>query len=169
MSEKDTLFSSKAKHGGIFSFKDFYQFCYDWLTEETGLHIQESKYEEKITGDSKEIEIEWEGSNKLTDYFQFDMKVSFTIRGLKEVEITQDGKKIKTNQGSVTVKIKGILVRDHQGKFESSGSQKFMRAIYEKWVIPSRIDEYGGKVIGDCDEFLGEVKSYLALEGQSRH
>ena len=44
-----------------------------------------------------------------------------------------------------------------------------MRAIYEKWVIPSRIDEYGGKVIGDCDEFLGEVKSYLALEGQSRH
>jgi len=169
MSEKDTLFSSKAKHGGIFSFKDFYKFCYDWLTEETGLNIQESKYEEKISGDSKELEIEWDGSTKLTDYFKFNLKVAFAVRNLKEVEITQDGKKIKTNQGTVTVKVKGILERDWQGKFESSGSQKFMRAVYEKWVIPSRIDQFEEKVIGDCDEFLGEVKSYLSLEGQTRH
>ena len=112
MSEKETIFSSKAKHKGVFTFKDFYKFCYDWLTEEAGLYIAEGKYEEKISGDSKNIEVEWEGSTKLTDYFQFIMKVSFTVQDLKEVEIVQDGKKVKTNQGSVKIAVKGILERD---------------------------------------------------------
>lgn len=169
MSEKETIFSSQLKYGGIFSFADFYKFCYDWLTEETGLFVQESKYVEKIKGDMKEVDVEWEGFTRLTDYFKFNMKVEFKILAMKEVEITQDGKKIKTNQGQLALKVKGILERDWQGKFEDSGFQKFIRAIYEKWVIPSRIDQFEGKVVGDSDEFLGQAKAWLSLEGKERH
>jgi len=38
------------------SFKDLYQFCYDWLSQETGLVISEKKYSEKISGDSKRVD-----------------------------------------------------------------------------------------------------------------
>ena len=69
MVEKETIFSSSIKYTGIFSFKDFYKFCYDWLTEDTNLDISEDQYKEKLTGDSKEIIIKWTGSRKLTDYF----------------------------------------------------------------------------------------------------
>ena len=55
MPEKDTIFSSNIKYSGVFGFQGFYQFCYEWLTEETGLDIMEDKYEEKIKGDKKEI------------------------------------------------------------------------------------------------------------------
>ena len=55
MSEKETIFSSKAKHKGVFTFKDFYKFCYDWLTEETGLYIAEGKYEEKVENRWKKL------------------------------------------------------------------------------------------------------------------
>ena len=57
MAEKDIIFSSKIKYGGIFSFKDFYRFCYDWLVDETGLGVVEEKYAEKLEGDAKMIEI----------------------------------------------------------------------------------------------------------------
>ncbi len=169
MSEKEVLFSSKIKHKGIFTFASFYKFCYDWLVEETQLLMQETKYVEKITGDTKELDVEWEGFRKLTDYFRFDIKIVYQVLGLKQIEIVKDGKKIKTNEGQVEMKVKGTLVRDYQGKFETTGFQKFLRSIYEKWVIPSRIDQFEGRVIGDCDEFLGQAKAWLALEGKERH
>jgi hypothetical protein len=85
---------------------------------------------------------------------------------LKKVEIQKGDKKINTEEGEVKVKVTGTLIRDYQGKFDQSGFLKFLRAIYEKWVIPSRIDQFEDKVIGDCDEFLSQAKAYLDLEGK---
>ncbi|MFA5953377.1 MAG: hypothetical protein WC812_02175 [Candidatus Pacearchaeota archaeon] len=166
MAEKQDIYSSKVKYDGVFSFKDFYKFCYEWLSQETGLDLVESKYSEKIKGNSKDIDVEWEGSKKYTDYFKIDVKVKFRILGLVDVEMNQDGVKLKSNKGSVEVSIKGILVRDYDGKFETTAYRKFLRAIYEKWVITDRISTFEGKVATACDEFLGQAKAYLDLEGR---
>ncbi len=166
MPEEDTVFSSKIKFKGIFSFKELYLFCYDWLTEETNLLIEEKKYSEKITEDAKEIKIKWEGIRKLTDYFKLKAKIEFHILGLTEVEIQNGDAKLKTNKGEVELKIKGILVKDYEGKFQRTATKKFMRSIYEKWVIPARIDEFEDDIISKCDEFLNQTKAFLDLEGK---
>ncbi|MDO8528908.1 MAG: hypothetical protein Q7S06_03390 [Nanoarchaeota archaeon] len=166
MPEKDTIFSSKIKSTGVFSFEDFYRFCYDWLSDEANLIVGEDSYKEKLSGDSKTVEIEWTCFRKITDYFRFDVKVVFRITNMTNVEIQKNGEKVKMNKGAVETSVKGILVRDYQGKFEKTGTQKFMRGIYEKWVIPSRIDQYEDKLVGDCDEFLNQAKAYLDLEGK---
>ena len=166
MAERDTIFSSKIKYSGIFSFQDFYSFCYSWLTDEIGLMMGENKYSEKLTGDSKTIDVEWNGFKDITDYFRFEIKINFRATGLKKVEINQKGVKIETNKGSIEVKVGGVISRDYKGKFETSAFNKFLRSIYEKWVIPSRINEFQGKIAGDCDEFLSQAKAYLDLEGK---
>lgn len=166
MAEKEKLFSSKIKHGGVFSFRDFYLFCYQWLGDEVGLNIAEKKYTEKIKGDAKEIEVLWECFRKLTDYFKFEMKVKIKVDPLKNVTVNRDGVKINTNEGIVEMEVSGILVRDYQGKFETTPFNKFLRGIYEKWVITARVEEFEDKIIGDCDTFLSQAKAYLALEGK---
>ncbi|HJX51037.1 MAG TPA: hypothetical protein VJ438_06255 [Candidatus Nanoarchaeia archaeon] len=166
MAEKDEIFSSKVKYTGILDFPDFYRFCYDWLTGETGMTMVEEQYVEKLAGDSKNIDIIWTGSRKVTDYFKFEIKVTYRIIGLTKVEISRDNIKVKTNKGNVEVKLAGTLVRDYGGKFEGSAINKFLRSIYEKWVIPSRLEDYEDKLAGDCDEFLAQVKAYLDLEGK---
>jgi len=167
MVEKETIFSSKVSYTGIFSFKDFYKFCYDWLKDEAGMDpLSEIKYEEKIVGDIKNIIVKWKGEKKVTDYFKFEMEVNFKIEKLANVEITQGGAKVSTNSGKVEVETKGNLVRDWQGKFELTAFKKFLRSIYEKWVIPARVEEYKEKLAKDCDEFLGQAKAYLDLEGR---
>ncbi|MBS3071306.1 hypothetical protein J4407_03335 [Candidatus Pacearchaeota archaeon] len=166
MAEKDTVYSSKIKYSGVFSFKDFYKFCYEWLTEETGLTITENKYSEKISGDSKSIEIKWSGTREMTDYFKIEADVSFMVMGLTKVEVNENGKKIETNKGTVQLGIKSSLVRDYNGKFETTAFNKFLRGVYEKWVIPSRINEFQGKISSDSDEFLAQAKAYLDLEGK---
>ncbi len=166
MPEKETIFSSKIKYTGVFSFKDFYKFCYDWLKDETGLEIKEDKYTEKIDGASKRIEVGWTGERKLTDFFKIEAKINMKAENLKEIEVSQGNAKVKTNQGAVETEIKGIIVKDYAGKFETSAFKKFLRGIYEKWVIPSSIEEYKTKISEDCDKFLNQAKAYLDLEGK---
>ena len=166
MPEKETIFSSKIRYTGVFSFKDFYKFCYEWVTEEMGLVLNEDKYSEKIDGSVKQIEVEWSGLKKLTDYFMLESSISMKAESLKEIEINQGGAKVKTNQGAIELKIKGILVRDYEGKFETTAFKKFLRGIYEKWVIPSTVEEYQGKVSSESDSFLTQAKAYLDLEGK---
>ena len=166
MSEKETIFSSKIKYNGVFSFKDLYKFCYDWLTEETGLEIAEDKYNEKLSGETKEISVEWTGTKKMTDYFEFEAKIKINIGNLKKVEVNKGGAKVEMNSGSAEISMKGNLVRDYEGKFETTAFKKFLRSTYEKWVIPSRIEHYEDKIISTCDEFLNQTKAYLDLEGK---
>lgn len=166
MPEKEVIFSSKIKFQGIYNFEDFYRFCYDWLTDDASLIVGEDHYKEKLIGDGKNVEIEWTCFRKITDYFKFEVKVAYRILGMTKVEVQKDGGKIKMNKGTIELGVKGALVRDYQGKFEKTGTQKFLRGIYEKWVIPSRIDQYEDKLIGDCDEFLNQAKAFLDLEGK---
>ena len=166
MAEKYDVFSSSIKYSGIFSFSDFYNFCYEWLSEEAGMSVSEGKYTEKLKGNSKDIVVEWDGKRKLTDYFRFDAKIKLEVGGLKVVEINKEGRKITTNEGSVKISVKGTLVKDYKSKFEETPTLKFLRGIYEKWIIASRIEEFEGKIVGDCNEFLSQAKAYLDLEGK---
>ena len=168
MPEKDELFNSSVKHAGYWNFRGLYKFGYDWLVEDLQLNLSENKYVEKLKGAEKDLDIEWEGWRKYTDYFKCVIKVKFEIRHLKNAEIVIDGKKISTNQGEVKMVVKGTLVRDFDGKFEGTGFRKFMRGVYEKWIIASRLDQFETKLIGDCDKFLEQMKSYLDLSGRHR-
>lgn len=167
MPEKDDIFSSKIKSTGIFDFADFYKFLHDWLVEELRYaDFSEDKYTEKLIGDAKNIDIEWTCKRKMTDYFQFQIKVKFRILGLTNIEVTKNGVKIKTNRGSVEMAVTGTLIKDYEGKFEKTAGKKFLRSIYEKWVIPSRVNDFEEKLAGHCEEFLNQAKAYLDLEGK---
>jgi len=166
MPEKDKIYSSKVKYTGIFNFSEFYKFCHEWLTAEQEFEVIEEQYVEKLKEDKKDIEFKWTGSKKVTDYFKFEIKVEFRILGLEKVEVVENNAKVKTNKGNVEIKCSGTLIRDYESKFETNAFQKFLRGIYEKWVIPSRVGDYEDKLAGNCDEFLAQVKAYLDLEGK---
>jgi len=70
------------------------------------------------------------------------------------------------DKGGIKLSIKGVLIRDYDGRFEGSALRKFMRSIYDKWIIPSRIEQMEDKLISKCDEFLNQAKAYLDLEGK---
>jgi len=163
MAEKDTVFSGKIAQKGIFHFKDFYAFAYDWLIGE-GYKVTEKKYEEEITGDSKKIEIKWEAKKKISDYFRFLIKAHWRFVNLKEVEIVKEGKKEKTNSGTAEIKLQGILVKDYEHRWEDQPFWKFLRGIYDRYIIKSRIEEYQDKLKEEVEEFIAQCKSFLALE-----
>jgi len=88
------------------------------------------------------------------------------MENMTKTEINRDGVKVSMNKGAAKVEIKGNLIRDYNGKFETTAFKKFLRSIYEKWVIPARIEHYEDNIISKCDEFLSQAKAYLDLEGK---
>ncbi len=165
MAEKDEVFSGKTKYTGIWDFKETYRFLYDWFVDK-GYSITEKGYTEKIKPNGKEIEIKWEAKKKISDYFRFIIKANWRVLGLTEVEVQKEGAKIKMNKGDVEIKFTAILEKDYEHRWENSPLLKFLRGIYERYIIKSRIEDYEDKLVGEVDEVIAQVKSFLALEGK---
>ncbi len=163
MSEKDTIFSGKIKQAGLFSFKDLYSFMFEWL-EEDGYNVIEKGYSEKIAGDSKDIEIKWEAKKKVSDYFRFVIKLDWRILGMKSIEAQKGDKKVKTNTGVLEIKFTGTLEKDYDGQWETNAFMKFLRGIYDRYIIRSRIQDYEGKLFGETQELIDQCKAFLVLE-----
>ena len=167
MAEKDTIFEGKVKQTDIFDFKEMYNFLYKWLVDE-GYKVDEKVYSEKVTAGGKEIDIEWEAKKKVSDYFRFVIKPKWKILGMTSVDVERDGKKIGMNKGQVEIKVGAILEKDYESRWENSAFLKFLRGVYDKYIIRARVEGYEKKIFGEADEFLAQMKSFLALEGKHR-
>jgi len=166
MSIRVPLYKSKVKYVGLFGFKDFYEFCYNWIMSDIEpKDFDEKAYSEKVVGDGKNLDIDWEVEKELGAYFKYNVKLHFKTIMMKQVEVEKNGKRVKSNDGEISVEAKVTLVHDRQNKFES-GIWKTWRTIYEKWIIAERIDQFEAKAIGDVDTFLSQAKAFLDLEGK---
>lgn len=164
MAEKDKITETKVKYNGLFDFKEVYAFVYRWLTEED-YWIEEKKYIEEVAGEAKNVEIIWEAHKKVSDYFRYDLKFKWRIIRMTTVEAERNGKKVKINKGTFEVKISAILMKDYQSTWESNPFMKFLRGIYDRFVIEGRIKQYEIKLDGDLNEISEQLKAFLALEG----
>jgi hypothetical protein len=166
MAEEQIIFAGKLKHSGLFDFKELYKFAFNFLKENKEYLMMEKTYSEKVTGETKEIEIKWEGFRKISDYFKLIIKPEWRIVAFTTVEVEKDGKKVKMNKGDLEIAVKGILVRDWDNKWETGAFVKFLRSIYDKYIIKNRINELEDKIFGDSDEFLAQVKAFLVVESK---
>lgn len=165
MAEKDTIYKGKVKQTGVFNFKELYSFVYDYLIED-GYDLTEKTYSEKVTGDSKMIEIKWEANKKVSDYFKFQIKLDWQIIGMKEVDVDREGKKVKTNSGSIEIKFSGVLIKDYENRWEDNPVYKFLRGVYDRYIIRNRIEQFEQKLIGEIIDTLNQCKSFLVVEGR---
>jgi hypothetical protein len=164
MVEKDKIFEGKIKQTHIFNFKELYTFLFKWLADE-GYLMFEKNYSEKVTPTGKEVEIEWEARKKVSDYFRNLLVVKWRILGMTSVDAEENGKKVKLDKGQVEIKTTATLEKDYESRWENNAFSKFLRGVYDKFVIRNRIDQYQEKIYKDADEFLAQAKAFLALEG----
>lgn len=161
MAQKETAYESTIKYGGYWKFSDLYTMAYDYLKGE-GYSVNEGEYKE-VSADTKEIQIKWEASKKVTDYFKYTITLSWHVTRLTDAEVEIDGKIKKMNKGDLKLAVKGILVKDYDGNWEPKPYLKFIRGIYEKFIIDSSIKSYGDKLGGEASGLVDEVKAFLKL------
>lgn len=165
MAEKDLIYALKIKHKGVWNFKDTYQFLYR-VIDDLGYFIIEKTYNEGVGGEGKTIEIEWLALRKISDYFRYNIAIRWFVTTLTDVEVTKGNEKIKTNKGALELTMKAYLEKDYESRFETHPLLKFLRGVYDKYIIRPRILAYEDKLVAETDEIAAQLKSYLALEGR---
>jgi hypothetical protein len=165
MSDKEELIKEKLEFSGLFDFKAFYKFAYSWLDDES-YGVIEKKYSEKVSGNARDVSIEWSISKEISDYFKIIMILEYEVSELVDVEVEIDKKKKKMNRGKILLEIKAALVKDPESKWETSPLLRLMRDFYNKYVIPGRLEAMRDKVIDDVKDFKEELKSFLELTGK---
>jgi len=165
MPEKEKVYEETLKQKGPFPYRDLYNFCYNMLRED-GYDVYEEKYEEKVTPGGKDIVIKWTAKKKISDYFRNVIEAKWRILGMQDIEIQRNGKKEKTNTGEVKIAVKGILERDYEDRWATTPLYKWMRGIYDRYIIKTVMDQYEEKLTGESDEFVEQTKSFLQLEGK---
>src|SRR3989338_5242197 len=98
--------------------------------------VTEKKYSEKILGDSK------------------------------KVEVKKEDQKITMNSGTVEIKYAAYLVKDYENRWENQAFWKFLRGVYDRYIIRTRIDQYEDKVEDELREVVAQTKAFLALEAR---
>ena len=162
MPENDRVYKGKIKQSGIFNFKDFYEFLYDTFMDEN-YDVFESKYSEKLKGDSKDVTINWEATKEISSYFHFVIKIEWIILGMKKVKVKKDGQDITMDSGAMEVSFTADLVKDPGDSWKKI---KYLRYIYDNFIARDRINDYEVKLFEEVNEFIAHGKSFLAIEGQ---
>jgi len=150
----------KIRHIGIFDFKELYYTCYNWFSHEQ-YDLAEKNYTEKINPKGREVEIEWDAVRKVSEYLKFQIMVRWRIIEMNDVEVEQDGKKIKLQKGDVEIRFFIILLKDYEHRWEGNSFSSWLRKIYDKYFIKSRIDKYEGKLVEEVNDLIGQAKAVL--------
>jgi hypothetical protein len=166
MVERLRVYGNKFKFVGVFDLNAFYNFVYMWLQENKYVIIEEKGYTEKIKPNGKEVEIHWECRKKVSDYFRFMLKLDWLVLGMTTVEVEENGQKIKMNKGSLEIIFTGYLEKDYEHRWETSAVSKFLRGLYDRYVVRGVIEQYEEQVMMEVDEVNAQCKSYLSLEGR---
>ena len=162
MSVRSNIAKQTIKKKGYWNYSELYGFCFSWL-KDNGYGVKESEYVEKLSDFGKEIQLKWEGGRRVTDYFKFVIKVEWHILGMTDAVIERDGKQEKTNKGEIKLSISADLVKDYEDNWDKKPMVKFMRGIYDKYIIRTTIDNYGDVLKSDFKEYISQVKSFLEL------
>jgi len=165
MVQKDQIIEETMEHAGIFDFAAFYSFAHSWFKEER-YGVTEEKYSEKVSGDARNINIKWLSSKDFDDYFKIEIEILFSIKDLTDVQVEIDGEKRKMNKGTIALKIRGTLTKDYESKWDPSPVTRFLRDVYNKYVIPQKVNDMKSMVQQEVTVFKDELKAFLELEGK---
>ncbi len=128
------------KYKGIFDMADILQGIKSYF-ESDYFKVHYPKHKIKQPAGGWEHEITIYGERKMNEYVKFTIKLFIRLYDIKDIEIVKEGKKIKTNNGRITVDISGVIDLDFENRF---GGSKFLQALqdfYHKYIIKQDIGD----------------------------
>lgn len=152
----------KIKQVSIFDFGEFYKRLFSWF-EVMDYDFSEKGYEKyDMGGGAENLKIYWTSSKMVDGYVKFVIDLSFFLIGMTKVEIEKDGLKIKTDKGTVEMRLTAYFEKDPSEKMVKAVGEAG-RGIYEKFVIRHKMEDYEAHLYEELHLLMDEIKSYLSM------
>ncbi|MFH1398524.1 MAG: hypothetical protein ABIG95_00240 [Candidatus Woesearchaeota archaeon] len=148
------------KYSGIVDLEGLYKALVKWF-----LDRKYDFYEDLYKDKPPELEIEWNASRKVNDFYKYRIKMSFHFYDLKEVEVIKDGKKRKMVKTRVWIIFDPILEYDWQNRWSKSEWSEKLLKFFVANVIKRELQlKYGDPLWYIYYRLHAFVKQYLGME-----
>jgi len=162
MAEEAKIVETSVKYEGVFDFKQLYSLLAD-LAISIGYGIEEKEYTQKEGGEGTKVKVEWWCTKKIDDYTMFKIVINLEIERMKEVEARKGESLVKVNEGSMMIKLKGIIVTDYADRWETHPLLKLFKGIYDRYFFKGTLDGYKKRIYEETYGIENEIKSFLNL------
>jgi hypothetical protein len=151
------------RYRGVFDFEGMYRMMHAWLINKRFL-FHETRYKDKVfTPAGNELEVEWRGEKKVTEYIKEYIIVKMHLWDFAEVEVIKEGKKVKMTKSRMEIVFDAQLEMDYTKKFQGHGPFiEKLGAFYQNKVLywDWRI-KYADSLTYSLFELHNRVKKYL--------
>lgn len=154
-----TIFKNRIVHEGPFDINLIYKVVKDWFSKHKYDYTElENTVNFKPKG--AEIKLRMRGERAVTSYYKFTINVNFLILETEKVKI-----KDKTlDSGWLEMRMDVSLELDYRKRFEKTKFAKFIRFLYNNYIIKDQINsEYGGKAYSEGMNVFETIKGALEL------
>lgn len=168
------------KYTDIFHLKELYKWMREWLVYEgwvtrTDEDFPETFYNQNEAGEGgTEMLIFWKLKKDWNEFFTWRMDIKFHVLFLKSIEVIQDGKKFKTNDGEVELSFDCFIETDPKDKWKKHPllnqfldlfRDRYMKENIEKQKDYFRREAY--RLQEAVKEYLNKPKSVHETEAKS--
>ncbi len=161
--QKDYIFERmKLKQTAIFDLEELYKSLFRWF-EVYGYNFYEAEYQDIDEPKGKHIEIAWIAEKTIDAYVRFVIEVDFLIIGMADAEIEKEGLKVKTNKGTIELRLTAYLLKDYNKKWSETPVHQGIRKIYDKIIIRNRLERYETELFIECHKLVDEIKAFMNL------
>ena len=135
------------KHRGFFNYSDVLQAIRKWYVDDDFDVLNMPMYKQKFpTPTGTEHEFALTGYKNVTEYVRFHMTVELRVYNMRDIEIIQDGKKLKLQDGQIQFALLPVIEFDWQSRFKGPPPWKnFIKALddfYRSYIIKYTIVDY---------------------------
>ncbi len=148
----------KVSFTGLFDSERLYQQLYAWFKKH-GFTWKEVDYKDVKEGGTRKVMIKWQADKPANDYILYRIETDLVLSGLADVLV---GKK-KKSQGTVSLKFVAYLVADYEDEWKKGALLKFLREVYDKFVMGSRHAQFKNDLKEEVRNLVDEIKTYLQL------
>lgn len=135
------------RHRGFFDYSKLLHAIRGWFVQDDfdSLNIPMHK-QKSISPMGVDHDFKIRGDKKVTEYVKFHIEVFVRLFNIRDVEIIQDGKKIKLQDAQLIIEIIPSIEFDWQGRFKGAGAFKpfieFLDKLYRGYIIKYKIGDY---------------------------
>lgn len=153
----------RIKYSGLFDAKGLFDVIKAWCSDK-GYWSVEKSHSEALYKEGKFIEMVFDPiMKKFTDYAKGVIKVKIQMSKVKDVVVERDGRKVKLQEGDVSLILDGILETDYESRWEGKPFMYVLRTFFEKYVLSPFIGKYESTVGSDVDSLQTQIKAFLNL------
>jgi len=118
----------------------------------------EKKYIERIKPNGKQLEIDWHAEKPKSDFFTYNIDLTFLIIGMNDIEVQQGAIKRKLNKGDYELRLTAYISASKN--LEKLGP---LKRIYVNMLTKKRIEEYKKDLYDKFYKFHAYIKELLNL------